>query len=151
MSRRPTDCNSKPTPEPSVLDAGRRVPASSLTLTAATENKRTRPQEARASDVEHGDWCPGYQRTAHRASDLTVDHVVPLAAGGAPFDIANTVVLCRSCNATKGASTGGGVAHTGPRSHPDRASRLCARGRVSPIIPVVDRGPGKVGPWAPTL
>jgi hypothetical protein len=43
MSRRPTDCNSKPTPEPSVLDAGRRVPASSLTLTAATENKRTRP------------------------------------------------------------------------------------------------------------
>jgi hypothetical protein len=29
--------------------------------------------------------CPGDQRPAHRASDLTVDHVVPLAAGGAPF------------------------------------------------------------------
>jgi 5-methylcytosine-specific restriction endonuclease McrA len=42
---------------------------------------------------------------AHAASDLTVDHVVPLAAGGAPFDNGNTAVLCRSCNSTKGAST----------------------------------------------
>ena len=25
---------------------------------------------------------------------------VPLAAGGAPFDIGNTAVLCRSCNST---------------------------------------------------
>jgi hypothetical protein len=31
----------------------------------------------------------------YRATDLTVDHVVPLAAGGAPFDIGNTAVLCR--------------------------------------------------------
>ena len=53
---------------------------------------------------EHGDWCPGYQRPAHPAADLTVDHVVPLAAGGAPFDVGNTAVLCRSCNSTKGAS-----------------------------------------------
>ena len=37
---------------------------------------------------EHGNWCPGYQRPDHAAADLTVDHVVPLAAGGAPFDIA---------------------------------------------------------------
>jgi len=50
----------------------------------------------RAPRGERGDWCPGYQRPAHRASDLTVDHVVPLAVGGAPFDIANTAVLCRS-------------------------------------------------------
>jgi 5-methylcytosine-specific restriction protein A len=47
----------------------------------------------RAWRGERGDWCPGYQRDAHRASDLTVDHVVPLAAGGAPFDIANCAVL----------------------------------------------------------
>ena len=33
----------------------------------------------RAWRGEHGDWCPGYGRTAHTASDLTVDHVVPLA------------------------------------------------------------------------
>ena len=45
---------------------------------------------------EHGNWCPGYGRPAHRASDLTVDHVTPLAAGGAPFDIGNTAVLCRA-------------------------------------------------------
>ena len=58
----------------------------------------------RAWRGQHGNWCPGYGRAAHRASDLTVDHVVPLAAGGAPFDVANTGVLCRSCNSTKGAS-----------------------------------------------
>jgi hypothetical protein len=76
----------------------------------------------RAWRGEHGDWCPGYERPAHRASDLTVDHVVPLAAGGAPFDIGNTAVLCRSCNSTKGASTeGGGVAHRGTAIAADRA------------------------------
>jgi len=41
----------------------------------------------------------------HWATDLTVDHVVPLAGGGAPFDVGDTGVLCRSCNSTKGAST----------------------------------------------
>jgi 5-methylcytosine-specific restriction endonuclease McrA len=60
----------------------------------------------RARRGEHGNWCPGYQRDAHAASDLTVDHVVPLAAGGAPFDIRDCAVLCRSCNATKGAGVG---------------------------------------------
>ena len=72
----------------------------------------------RALRGERGNWCPGYQRPAHRASDLTVDHVVPLAAGGAPFDITNCAVLCRSCNSTKGASVDaerGGVAHMPPR------------------------------------
>ncbi len=79
----------------------------------------------RAWRGERGRWCPGYQRDAHPASDLTVDHVLPLAAGGAPFDIANTAVLCRSCNSTKGASTdggGGGVANRTTRLRPD--SRL---------------------------
>ena len=77
----------------------------------------------RAWRGEHGDWCPGYQRPAHPAADLTVDHVVPLAAGGAPFDIANTSVLCRSCNSTKGASTDpGGVAHTATHLPADRAN-----------------------------
>jgi hypothetical protein len=37
----------------------------------------------------HGDWCPGCQRPAHPAADLTADHVVPLAARGAPSDIGN--------------------------------------------------------------
>jgi len=107
----------------------------------------------RAWRGEHGNWCPGYRRPAHPAADLTVDHVVPLAAGGAPFDIGNTAVLCRSCNSTKGAANDrGGVAHRATHTPPDRASQSCARGRVSPIIPVAaaaarDHG----GPRAPRL
>ncbi|MES2210067.1 MAG: HNH endonuclease [Chloroflexota bacterium] len=83
----------------------------------------------RAWRGEHGDWCPGYQRPAHPAADLTVDHVVPLAAGGAPFDIGNTAVLCRSCNSTKGASTqGAGVAHVEKHLRADRRpATVCAR------------------------
>ena len=104
----------------------------------------------RAWRGEHGDWCPGYQRVAHHGSDLTVDHVVPLAAGGSPFDIGNTAVLCRSCNSTKGASTDrGGVAHGATRVLPDRARQMYAPGRVSRIIPVADRGPAQVGAGAP--
>jgi 5-methylcytosine-specific restriction protein A len=98
----------------------------------------------------HGDWCPGYERPAHRAADLTVDHVVPLVAGGAPLDFGNCAVLCRSCNSTKGASTaGGGVYPKTPRLPADRASRMCARGRVSRIIPVADPGANHVRAWAP--
>jgi 5-methylcytosine-specific restriction protein A len=75
----------------------------------------------RAWRGEHGDWCPGYQRPAHAAADLTVDHITPLAAGGAPFDIGNTAVLCRSCNSTKGASIDrGGVDPRTPHVPPDR-------------------------------
>jgi 5-methylcytosine-specific restriction enzyme A len=54
---------------------------------------------------EHGNWCTGYQRAGHPAAARTIDHVVPLAAGGAPFDIANTAVMCRFRNSTKGGST----------------------------------------------
>jgi len=52
----------------------------------------------------HGWTCPGYERSAHRALDLTADHRVPLAAGGAPWDRANIGVLCRSCNGRKSAA-----------------------------------------------
>jgi len=34
----------------------------------------------RAWRGERGDWCPGFRRAGHWATDLTVDHVVPLAA-----------------------------------------------------------------------
>jgi 5-methylcytosine-specific restriction protein A len=90
----------------------------------------------RAWRGEHGDLCPGYRRPAHGASDLTVDHIVPLAAGGAPFDVANTSVLCRSCNSTKGGSPidRGGVAHVGTRSRPDRAPRVRFLGGVSRFL-----------------
>ncbi len=102
---------------------------------------------------EHGNWCPGYQRDAHTASDLTVDHVVPLAAGGAPFDIGNCAVLCRSCNSTKGAGGGDrGSPHAGSALSEDRASHMYAHGRVSRKIPLVaDAGSGHVRPRAPRL
>lgn len=53
--------------------------------------------------AQHGDLCPGYERDPHPASDLTGDHVVPLAAGGS--NQGEWAVLCRSCNARKGART----------------------------------------------
>jgi 5-methylcytosine-specific restriction enzyme A len=55
----------------------------------------------RAWRGEHGSWCPGYERPAHRASDLTVDHVIPLVAGGAPYERGNLRPLCPGCNARK--------------------------------------------------
>ncbi len=86
----------------------------------------------RAWRGEHGNWCPGYLRPSHPASDLTVDHVVPLAAGGAPFDITNCAVLCRSCNSTRGASEADrGDPHADSTLLEDRARHLCAHGRVS--------------------
>ena len=102
----------------------------------------------RAWRGEHGNWCPGYQRDAHPAADLTVDHVVPLAAGGAPFDIGNCAVLCRSCNSTKGASEPDrGSPHAGSSLLEDRTSQLCLRGRVSRKISVPAAAP--VRPRAP--
>lgn len=52
---------------------------------------------------DHGDWCPGDDRhEGHATADLTVDHIVPLAAGGELLDMANTRVLCREANGRKG-------------------------------------------------
>lgn len=48
--------------------------------------------------------CPGWGREAHPSTDLTADHIVPLAAGGKPWDRDNIAVLCRSCNGRKAAS-----------------------------------------------
>jgi len=106
----------------------------------------------RAWRGRHGNWCPGYLRDSHPASDLTVDHVVPLSAGGAPLDIANCAVLCRSCNSTKGDGSRdpGGVPHMSTHTCPERARQLYAHGRVSRKIPVgADAGPVHVRPRAP--
>jgi hypothetical protein len=40
------------------------------------------------------------------AEDLSIDHIVPLAAGGT-HDLDNLQVLCRSCNSSKGAKVNG--------------------------------------------
>ena len=117
-------------------------------LYSTREWQRLSARVLRAWRGQHGYLCPGYQRAAHPAADLTVDHVVPLAAGGAPFDIGNCAVLCRSCNSTKGSSEADrGSPHADPAVLEDRASQSCARGRVSRKISVP--AAGQVRPRAP--
>ena len=66
-------------------------------------SRQVRRSVLRTWRLAHGNWCPGYGRTAHVAFDLTVDHIIPLALGGAPTDRSNLAVLCRACNGAKGA------------------------------------------------
>ena len=49
--------------------------------------------------------CPGDgpEHPAHPTRDLTTDHELALEDGGAPFDPANTRVLCKSRNSANGA------------------------------------------------
>lgn len=54
---------------------------------------------------QHGWVCPGDgpEHSSHPTRDLTTDHVLAIENGGAPFDLANTRVLCRSRNSANGA------------------------------------------------
>jgi hypothetical protein len=93
---------------------------------------------------QHGWVCPGDgpEHPAHPSRDLTTDHVLALIEGGAPFDPANTRVLCRSRNSANGARrvnarrADRGYPHAGSALLDVRASHLYARGRVSREIPV---------------
>jgi 5-methylcytosine-specific restriction endonuclease McrA len=106
---------------------------------------------------QHGYVCPGYgpEHPAHPTRDLRLDHVTALFDGGAPFDPANTRVLCRSRNSANGARlvnarrADRGYPHADPALAEVRAFPLCVRGRVSRIIPVA--GHGDVRPRAPRL
>ena len=66
----------------------------------ASEDAR-RAAAVAAHRSTHGDWCPGWGRDAHPCKDLTADHPVAVAAGGSEHQA--LAVLCRSCNAAKGA------------------------------------------------
>jgi len=98
---------------------------------------------------QYGYVCPGDgpEHPPHPTRDLTLDHVVALIDGGAPFDPANTRVLCRSRNSANGArlvnarKVDRGCPHAGPALLDVRALPLCARGRVSRIIPVASESP----------
>lgn len=52
--------------------------------------------------LKHGWWCPGFGRAPHPSTDLTADHVIPLARGGT--NAGPRRVLCNPCNARKGAA-----------------------------------------------
>ncbi len=70
--------------------------------------ERQRRARAVAAWTERcGDWCPGWgHRAAHPVAApnvLTADHEIPVAAGGDQSGV--LVVLCQSCNSSKGART----------------------------------------------
>jgi hypothetical protein len=68
---------------------------------------------------EFGWTCPGdgVEHPAHPSRDLTLDHIDQLQDDGAPFDPANTRVLCRSRNSATGAR----------RANEKRAGRIAPR------------------------
>lgn len=73
--------------------------------TTPTKVNRSRDIERRAEAVAahravRGDWCPGFERPPHASADLTADHRVDQALGGA-WD-GELDVLCRACNGRKG-------------------------------------------------
>jgi hypothetical protein len=84
----------------------------------------------------------GPEHPPHSTRDLTLDHVLALIDGGAPFDPANTRVLCRSRNSANGARlmnarrADRGSPHAASALVEVRASQSCLRGRVSRKIPV---------------
>jgi 5-methylcytosine-specific restriction protein A len=87
----------------------RHARADRLHRTRTTPTKRTRDwteinrrrAAVKAWRDKHGDWCPGHGRPGHASSDLTADHVTPIARGGDPRGPLQ--VLCRSCNSRRGA------------------------------------------------
>jgi hypothetical protein len=74
--------------------------------TRAWQRLSARLIAAHVGDV--GWLCPGDgpDHRAHPSRSLTVDHIAPLSAGGAPFDRGNLRILCRSRNSELGARTG---------------------------------------------
>lgn len=84
-------------------DRPSRIPAGRRSRPTYTRRERTRRADVvRAWVAQNGLLCPGYERPPHPAGDLTADHVVPEALGGAPDGPLR--VLCRSCNSARGAS-----------------------------------------------
>lgn len=71
-----------------------------------TSAERARRARAVAEHVRtRGWWCPGWRdQPPHTSSDLTADHVWPVAAGGP--EAGPLVVRCRRCNSARGARTG---------------------------------------------
>jgi len=79
-----------------------------LTIKPTAVGRSSREQRRRARTVRewrrlNGDLCPGWHTAAHSSADLTADHVQAVATTG---DQAGPLqVLCRRCNASKGATT----------------------------------------------
>jgi 5-methylcytosine-specific restriction protein A len=82
------DCTQPRTPRPT-------------SATRTHSERQRRAATVRAWRATQGDWCPGWQREPHQATDLTADHITPIAQGGEQDG--ELQVLCRPCNSTKAA------------------------------------------------
>lgn len=88
-----------------LVAAGDRCPCTPTTRTGyGAAERRRRATTVAIHRARHGDACPGWRREAHPASDLTADHIRPVAAGGDQHGPLQ--VLCRSCNSAKAARLG---------------------------------------------
>lgn len=99
-------------PDRRCLDCGRITTATRCDLCTKRKNnirnaarnhyagdwKATRSKVLREWVALNGMVCPGWKRPPHPAVDLTVDHVLARSRSS------GLSVLCRSCNASKGAS-----------------------------------------------
>jgi 5-methylcytosine-specific restriction protein A len=71
-------------------------PPRPTTLTRDRAEQERRAVTVAAWRAVHGDWCPGWGRPPHHATDLTADHIVAAKHGGTALG-----VLCRACNGAK--------------------------------------------------
>jgi 5-methylcytosine-specific restriction enzyme A len=62
--------------------------------------KQRRKAVVAAHVAKYGWVCPGYGRMLHPSRDLCADHLIPRVGGG---EYGPLGVLCRSCNARRGA------------------------------------------------
>jgi 5-methylcytosine-specific restriction enzyme A len=105
LPRRCIDCRGLSQTSPCLTCQRRRARNARPNPTNATRDWQERQRRAatvQAWVATHGWTCPGYQRPAHPATDLTADHVTPIGAGGDPRG--DLAVLCRSCNGAKSAT-----------------------------------------------
>ena len=58
--------------------------------------------------------CPLCGFTFTEPGDVQVDHIVPIAMGGAVWDMSNVRLLCAPCNQGRGAALANGVPFTPP-------------------------------------
>lgn len=90
---------------PTLIPKAGRCPAHRIDSPTTRVNYRRSERNRRARVVaEHvarfGWWCPGYGVPGHESTDLTADHVLAVANGGADGPLQ---ALCRACNSRKGA------------------------------------------------
>ncbi|TXG88253.1 HNH endonuclease [Rhodococcus rhodnii] len=95
--------------------------------TGTTEHRRW-ARQVKARDRWRCRRC-GFQGSATaKPADVEADHVIPIAEGGAEFDLANGQTLCRRCHRAKTeAEAARGRAARSPRRprpvHPSRRAR----------------------------